>query len=166
MIWIIQIEGGDGLNQVALVGRITKDPELRQLSEGRVQTNFIIAINRNFKNANGDIDADFVSCSVWGKLATNVVKYCGKGSLIGVGGRLQSRSYERDDGRRVYVVEVIADEVRFLALKEREEKTFQKQVSQSGQKNSPILQTASGQAQGVPAGFVLPKEEVQGIPMV
>ncbi len=159
------MEGGDGLNQVALVGRITKNPELRQLSEGRVQTNFIIAINRNFKNANGDIDADFVSCSVWGKLATNVVKYCGKGSLIGVGGRLQSRSYQRDDGKRVYVVEVIADEVRFLALKEREEKTS-KQVQPSEQKNSTMLQTTSEQAQEVPAGFVLPKEEAEGLPMV
>ena len=68
------------MNQVALVGRITKDPELRQLSEGRVQTSFIIAVNRNYKNAHGEIDADFVPCSVWGKLATNVVKYCGKGS--------------------------------------------------------------------------------------
>ncbi|WP_102693073.1 single-stranded DNA-binding protein [Rummeliibacillus pycnus] len=153
------------MNQVALVGRITKNPELRQLSEGRVQTNFIIAINRNFKNANGDIDADFVSCSVWGKLATNVVKYCGKGSLIGVGGRLQSRSYQRDDGKRVYVVEVIADEVRFLALKEREEKTS-KQVQPSEQKNSTMLQTTSEQAQEVPAGFVLPKEEAEGLPMV
>lgn len=154
--------GGDGLNQVALVGRITKDPELRQLSEGRVQTNFVIAINRNFKNVNGEVDADFVTCSVWGKLATNVVKYCGKGSLIGVGGRLQSRSYESEDGRRVYVVEVVADEVRFLALKNREEKTFQQQKNQTDQMNQ---QATSEQAQAVPAGFVLPKEEAEGLPM-
>ncbi|MGG0656516.1 single-stranded DNA-binding protein [Rummeliibacillus pycnus] len=144
------------MNQVALIGRITKDPELRQLSEGRVQTNFVIAINRNFKNVNGEIDTDFVSCSVWGKLATNVVKYCGKGSLIGVGGRLQSRSYEREDGRRVYIVEVVADEVRFLALKEREEKAIQQQANQ---------QAVSGQTQAVPAGFVLPTEEAEGLPM-
>ena len=158
--------GGDDLNQVALIGRITKDPELRQLSEGRVQSNFVIAINRNFKNVNGEVDTDFVSCSVWGKLATNVVKYCGKGSLIGVGGRLQSRSYEREDGKRVYVVEVVADEVRFLALKEREEKTFQRQTNQSEKMNPPIAQTASGQTQAVPTGFVLPKEETEGLPMV
>lgn len=155
------------MNQVALVGRITKDPELRQLSEGRVQTSFIIAINRNFKNGNGEVDTDFVSCSVWGKLATNVVKYCGKGSLIGVGGRLQSRSYEREDGRRVYVVEVVADEVRFLALKEREGKTFQKQTDQSVQTNDPTHpQKVSKQVSEIPAGFELPKEEVEGLPLV
>lgn len=158
------------MNQVALVGRITKDPELRQLSEGRVQTSFIIAINRNFKNANGEVDTDFVSCSVWGKLATNVVKYCGKGSLIGVGGRLQTRFYDREDGRRVYVVQVVAEEVRFLALKEREDKTFQKQTDQSVQTNDPNRpQTVSKQAKKVseiPAGFELPKEEAEGLPLV
>lgn len=148
------------MNQVALVGRITKDPELRHLSEGRVQTHFVIAINRNFKNANGEIDADFVTCSIWGRLATNVVKYCGKGSLIGVGGRLQSRSYERDDGRRVYVVEVIADEVRFLALKEREGKTHNNQSTQNiEQKQQANTESA------VPSGFTLPKEEAEGLPM-
>ena len=144
------------MNQVALVGRITKDPELRQLSEGRVQTSFIIAVNRNYKNAHGEIDADFVPCSVWGKLATNVVKYCGKGSLIGVGGRLQTRSYARDDGKRVFVVEVVAEEIRFLALKEREDKGVQKT---SEQKEQTTLQTTSGQSQEIPEGFVLPKEE-------
>lgn len=147
-------KGGDVLNQVTLVGRITKDPELRQLSEGRVQTGFIIAINRNYKNANGGIDADFVPCSVWGKLATNVVKYCGKGSLIGVGGRLQTRSYERDDGKRVFVIEVVAEEVRFLALKEREDKVNNKEQT--------VTQNAS---QDIPDGFVLPKEEVEGLPI-
>lgn len=154
MIWIIHRRGGEGLNQVALVGRITKDPELRQLSEGRMQTSFIIAINRNYKNANGGIDADFIPCSVWGKLATNVVKYCGKGSLIGVGGRLQTRSYERDDGKRVFVIEVVAEEVRFLALKERVDKVSQKEQTAS--------QTTS---QEIPDGFVLPKEEVEGLPI-
>lgn len=144
------------MNQVALVGRITKDPELRQLSEGRVQTSFIIAINRNYKNSHGEIDADFVPCSVWGKLATNVVKYCGKGSLIGVGGRLQTRTYERDDGRRVFVIEVVAEEIRFLALKDREDKVTQKPPEQ---KEQTALQATSGQSQEIPEGFVLPKEE-------
>ncbi|MGX9133166.1 single-stranded DNA-binding protein [Rummeliibacillus sp. JY-2-4R] len=148
------------MNRVSLVGRIiTKDPELRHLSEGRVQTSFIIAINRNFKNANGEIDADFVTCSIWGRLATNVVKYCGKGSLIGVGGRLQSRSYERGDGKRVYVVEVIADEVRFLALKERDGNNDQK-IEQKQQ-----LNTQTNAEPAVPSGFTLPKEEAEGLPM-
>jgi len=108
------------LNQVSLVGRITKDPELRKLQEGRVQTNFILAVNRNYKNQNGEIEADFVFCTAWGRLADNVVKYCGKGSLIGVSGRLQSRSYQKEDGKRIYITEVIGEDVRFLVLKDRE----------------------------------------------
>ncbi len=164
MIGILQRRGGDRLNQVALVGRITKDPELRQLSEGRVQTNFILAINRNYKNSNGEIDADFIPCSVWGKLATNVVKYCGKGSLIGVGGRLQTRSYEREDGKRIFVIEVVVEDVRFLVLKERENKAIQKHNNSNGSKQ-PTSQNNSGQTQEIPAGFALPKEEVQGLPI-
>ena len=107
------------MNQVALVGRITKDPVLREISMGRDQTSFVLAVNRSFKNAQGDVDADFILCSVWGKLAENTAKHCGKGSLIGVTGRMQSRSYEREGRSRVYVTEVICEQVRFLATKSR-----------------------------------------------
>lgn len=107
------------MNQVALVGRITKDPILREVSRGRVQSSFIIAINRSFKNMKGELEADFILCTVWGKLAENTVKRCGKGSLIGIGGRIQSRSYEREDQSRVYVTEVIAEDIRFIATKSR-----------------------------------------------
>ncbi|WP_336511088.1 single-stranded DNA-binding protein [Bhargavaea massiliensis] len=100
---------------MALVGRLTKDPELRNLSEGRVQTSFVLAVNRRFRN-DRDNDADFVLCTAWGKAAVNTVKYCGKGSLVSIGGRLQSRTYEKD-GNRVYVTEVVSEEVRFLATK-------------------------------------------------
>ncbi len=103
------------MNQVALVGRLTKDPELKNLSEGRVQTSFVLAVNRRFRN-DRDNDADFVLCTAWGKAAINTVKYCGKGSLVSIGGRLQARSYEKD-GNRVYVTEVVSEEVRFLATK-------------------------------------------------
>ncbi|WP_231877268.1 single-stranded DNA-binding protein [Bhargavaea cecembensis] len=100
---------------MALVGRLTKDPELKKLSEGRVQTSFVLAVNRRFRN-DRDNDADFVLCTAWGKAAVNTVKYCGKGSLVSIGGRLQSRSYEKG-GNRVYVTEVVSEEVRFLATK-------------------------------------------------
>lgn len=103
------------MNQVALVGRLTKDPELKNLSEGRVQTSFVLAVNRRFRN-DRDNDADFVLCTAWGKAAVNTVKYCGKGSLVSIGGRLQSRSYEKE-GNRVYVTEVVSEEVRFLSTK-------------------------------------------------
>lgn len=119
--WDNYRKGGMYLNIVAMVGRITKDPEIKRLSEGRVQTSFILAVNRNFKNQKGEVDADFVLCSVWGKVAENTVKYCGKGSLVGLNGRIQSRTYEREDGSRVFVTEVVADEVRFFATKQRTE---------------------------------------------
>jgi single-strand DNA-binding protein len=107
------------LNQVALVGRITKDPILRKLSRDRVQTSIIIAINRNYKNTKGEIEADFILCSLFGRLAENTARHCGKGSLIGLSGRIQSRTYEREDQSRVFVTEVIGDEVRFLSTKSR-----------------------------------------------
>ena len=107
------------MNQVALVGRMTKDPILRKLSEGRLQTSFILAVNRKFKNQQGEVDADFILCTAWGKVAENTAKHCGKGSLVGVGGRIQSRTYERDDKSRVFVTEVIGEEIRFLSTKRR-----------------------------------------------
>ncbi|SOB90203.1 single-strand DNA-binding protein [Ureibacillus xyleni] len=105
------------MNQVGLVGRITRDPTLKSFSETRNQTSFVIAINRNFRNNQGIIDADFVPCIAWGKLAERIVQYCGKGSLIGVNGRLQSRSYITKDDTKVYTTEVVVDDVRFYALK-------------------------------------------------
>ena len=107
------------MNQVALVGRVTKDLVLRRVSGGRVQTSFVIAVNRNFKNLKGEIETDFVLCTMWGKPAENVAKHCGKGSLIGVGGRIQSRSYEREDMSRVYVTEVVGENIRFILTKQR-----------------------------------------------
>lgn len=107
------------MNQVALVGRITKDPVLRKVARDRVQTSFVIAVTRNFKNAKGEIEADFILCTLWGRLAENTVKHCGKGSLIGVAGRIQSRTYEREDQSRVYVTEVIGENVQFIATKTR-----------------------------------------------
>ena len=105
------------MNHVGLVGRTTKDPILRQLVEGRVQTSFILAINRTFKNSEGMVEADFVQCVAWGKSAEHIVKYCGKGSLIGVKGRMQTRSYMNRDNQKVYTTEVIVENVRFYTLK-------------------------------------------------
>ena len=83
------------------------------------ETSFVLAVNRSFKNQNGEVDADFVLCTMWGKGAENTAKHCGKGSLIGVGGRIQSRTYEREDKSRVYVTEVIGEDIRFIATKRR-----------------------------------------------
>ena len=105
------------MNHVALVGRLTKDPELRTIGDRRMQTSFTLAVNRIFKNQSGDVEADFILCTVWGRTAENTVAHCGKGSLIGVSGRIQTRSYEKEDRTRAYVTEVVGDDVRFLMTK-------------------------------------------------
>ena len=105
------------INRVVLVGRMTRDPELRRTPSGAAVTSFTLAMNRTFTSQNGERQSDFINCVVWNKAAENVERYCSKGSLVGVEGRLQSRTYDGQDGRRVYVVEVVCDSVQFLESK-------------------------------------------------
>lgn len=105
------------INRVILVGRLTKDPELRYTPNGLPVGSFTIAVNRTFTNLQGEREADFINCIVWRKTAENVANFLKKGSLIGVDGRIQTRSYEAKDGRRVFVTEVVADSVQFLESK-------------------------------------------------
>lgn len=108
------------INRVVLTGRMTRDPELRRTVQGDAVTSFTIAVNRNFTNKDGQQQADFINCIVWRKMAENVNNYCSKGSLVGVDGRLQTRSYDNAQGQKVYVVEVICDSVQFLETKAKE----------------------------------------------
>lgn len=105
------------INRVVLVGRLTKDPEYRVTPAGVQVATFTLAINRAFKNAKGEQEADFINCVVFRKPAENVNNYLKKGNLAGVEGRLQSRSYENNEGKRVYVTEVVCDSVQFLEPK-------------------------------------------------
>lgn len=105
------------INQVVLVGRLTKDPELRYTADGTAVANVTLAVSRNFRNTEGVIDTDFVHCTLWRKVAENTANYCRKGSMIGVMGRIQTRSYENQEGKRVYVTEVVAESVRFMGGK-------------------------------------------------
>ena len=141
----------NSINQVGLVGRLTKDPVLRELSGNRVQSHFSLAVNRNFKNSRGEIEADFILCTVWGRLAEHIVKYCGKGSLIGVNGRIQSRSFVNEDSAKVYITEVVVEDVRFYKLKPRD----------SDNAILPPHTTRDGHLKD----FVLPQEEVN-LPVV
>jgi len=104
------------INRVILVGRLTRDPELRYTPSGVAVTNFTLAVNRTFTNQNGEREADFINVIAWRKLGENVAEYLKKGRLAGVDGRLQTRSYEKD-GRRVYVTEVVAENIQFLDSK-------------------------------------------------
>lgn len=101
------------LNRVILIGRLTRDPELKYLPSGAPVANFTLAVDRSFTNKQGDRETDFVPIVVWQKVAENCVKYIGKGSLVAVDGRLQVRSYDQDGQRRTFT-EVVAEDVRFL----------------------------------------------------
>ncbi len=105
------------LNRVVLVGRLTRDPEMRFTQSQKAVCSFNIAVNRNFTSASGEREADFVNIVSWGRTAENVSKYMSKGSLVAVDGRIQTRNYENDRGERVYVTEVVADTVTFLESK-------------------------------------------------
>ncbi|EAF9297480.1 TPA: single-stranded DNA-binding protein [Listeria monocytogenes] len=102
------------MNRVVLVGRLTKDPDLRYTPAGAAVATFTLAVNRPFKNAQGEQEADFINCVVWRKPAENVANFLKKGSMAGVDGRVQTRNYEDNDGKRVFVTEVVAESVQFL----------------------------------------------------
>jgi single-strand DNA-binding protein len=102
------------MNRVVLVGRLTKDPDLRYTPNGVPVATFTLAVNRPFSSQSGEREADFINCVVWRKPAENVANFLKKGSLAGVDGRIQTRHYEGQDGKRVYVTEVQAESVQFL----------------------------------------------------
>ena len=102
------------MNKVILIGRLTRDPEMRTTPSGVATTSFSIAVQRNYANAQGDREADFINCVAWRKQAENIAKYCTKGSQVAVDGRIQTRNYDAQDGTKRYVTEVIADNVTIL----------------------------------------------------
>ncbi|HFU4363495.1 TPA: single-stranded DNA-binding protein [Streptococcus suis] len=102
------------INNVTLIGRLTRDVELRYTPNNVAVGAFTLAVNRNFKNAAGDREADFVNCVIWNKQAENLANWTKKGHLIGITGRIQTRSYDNQQGQRVYVTEVVAESFQIL----------------------------------------------------
>lgn len=102
------------INNVVLVGRLTKDPELRYTPSNVATASFTLAVNRNFKNADGQREADFINCVMWRQSAENLANWCRKGQQIGITGRIQTRNYENQQGQRVYVTEVVAESFQVL----------------------------------------------------
>ncbi|MBA4602880.1 single-stranded DNA-binding protein [Thermoactinomyces mirandus] len=107
------------INRVILVGRLTRDPELRYTPSGIAVTRFNVAVNRNYTNQHGEREADFINIVTWRNLAENCANYLHKGSLVGIDGRLQTGKYENQEGRMVYTTDVVAEDVRFLEPKSR-----------------------------------------------
>lgn len=109
------------MNKVVIIGRNTKDIELKQTTSGTSVAEFSVAVDRTFKNANGERESDFFNCVAFSKLAETISKYVNKGDRIGVEGRLQTRNYTNREGNKVYVTEIIVENVEFLQSKKQDE---------------------------------------------
>lgn len=109
------------MNSVQLAGRLTRDPELRTTASGVSVCSFTLAVNRRFKNADGEYETDFINCIAWRQSADNLCKYRCKGDTVGVVGAIQTRNYEKDGGQRVYITEVLANEIHFFGKSNKAE---------------------------------------------
>ena len=107
------------MNKAVLIGRLTKDPEMRYTQSGTAALNFILAVNRNFKNADGNYDADFIPVVAWKGLAETLGRYLKKGARVAVSGRIQTRSYDGQDGQRRYITEIAADNATLIDFDSR-----------------------------------------------
>ena len=130
------------INNVVLVGRMTKDAELRYTPQNQAVATFSLAVNRNFKNNNGERDADFINCVIWRQQAENLANWAKKGALVGIVGRIQTRNYENQQGQRVYVTEVVADSFQLLESRSVREGKGQGQGGYSAPSNQASTQPA------------------------
>lgn len=128
------------LNNVVLVGRLTRDPELRYTPSNVAVATFSLAVNRNFKNQAGDYEADFISCIMWRQQAENFANWLKKGALVGITGRIQTRSYDNQQGQRVYVTEVVAESFQILEKKDNaaNNASMENQIPPSFEKTNPM----------------------------
>ena len=128
------------INRVVLTGRLTKDPELHYTGNGTAVTTFNLAVDRQFRNQDGNRDADFIQCVIWRKSAENFANFTHKGSLVGVDGRVSTRNYENNQGQRVYVTEVTVENFALL-----ESRNGNQSQQTNGQNNSPQPQNNASQ---------------------
>ena len=126
------------INRTILVGRLTKDPEIRYTSSNLPYVKFTLAVNRTFAGPTGEREADFIQCVVWRKQAENLAKFVRKGSLVGIEGRIQTGSYDDKDGIRKYTTEVVCDSVQFLEPKSQDNNNqgYEKRDSYSNNNNN------------------------------
>lgn len=135
------------LNRVVLVGRLTKDPELKCTQSGVAVCRFTLAVNRPFSNQEGDREADFINCVAWRKQAENTANFLKKGSLAGIDGRIQTSNFEGQDGKRVFMTEVITDSVQFLEPKNNRSDSPQNSPAPRESYQTNNSYTNQGQAQ-------------------
>lgn len=109
------------INQTMLVGRLVREPEVRETENGKKVTNVTLAVSRSFKNADGEYETDFIDCTLWSGVAENTAEYCRAGDIIGIRGRIQTRMIENEDGTMTKRQEVVADKVTFLSSAKQKE---------------------------------------------
>ena len=132
------------LNQVVLVGRLVKTPELKLTESGKKISRITLAVPRNYKNMDGEYDTDFLDCTLWTNIAENTSEYCQTGDMIGVKGRIQTRVIDNDDGTRKKRTEIIAERVTFLAQADnnkKSENTISKKESNKKKKDANSKKT-------------------------
>ena len=130
------------INTVALTGRLTRDPEIKYTQSGTAVVSFNLAVQRRFTNQQGEREADFINCVMWSKAAENFANFTHKGSLVGIEGRIQTRSYENQEGQRVWITEVVAEN---FSLLESRSQAQQSETTQKAQQADPF----AGQSQSV-----------------
>ncbi|HGA2554063.1 TPA: single-stranded DNA-binding protein [Streptococcus agalactiae] len=126
------------INNIVLVGCMTKDAELRYTPSNQAVATFSLAVNRNFKNQSGEREADFINCVIWRQQAENLANWAKKGALVGITGRIQTRNYENQQGQRIYVTEVVAENFQLL-----ESRNSQQQTNQSGNSSNSYFGNAN-----------------------
>ena len=128
------------INNVVLIGRLTRDAELRYTPSNIAVATFNLAVNRNFKNDNGDREADFINVVMWRQPAENFANWVKKGNLVGITGRIQTRSYNNQQGQRVYVTEVVAESFQILEKKDNaaNNASMENQIPPSFEKTNPM----------------------------
>lgn len=127
------------INNITIIGRLVRDPELRYTGNSTAVASFTVAVERPFTNAQGERETDFINCVVWKKPAENLANFTRKGSLIAVAGRIQTRNYTNNEGRKVYITEVVAENIQYLDSKKTNESrsdSSEGNYSQSDQNSS------------------------------
>lgn len=148
------------INNVTLVGRLVRDPELKNTAQGIANVSFTLAVNRNYKNDQGQREADFINVVIWRKQAELLAQYGTKGALLGVTGRIQTRNYENQQGQRIYVTEVVADNFQLLESRgahqggqQQQNQGYGQQQNQRPQGNYQNNQRNNQQRQNQPDPF-------------
>lgn len=136
------------INRSVLVGRLTRDVDLRYTANGTAVATFTVAVNRQFTNANGEREADFINCVIWRKSAENFSNFTHKGSLVGIDGRIQTRNYENQQGQRVYVTEVVVENFALLEPKSANNNhpSQNNNIPNNNHSNGPAQPTANNTA--------------------